>query len=77
MVRSPQRRKEDYIRDLCARMLSASDEEILALTTELQAALTQYTLDLENRTIAILLQGTDGPAERRIRKVPPRPPRSA
>lgn len=65
----PNRRKTDRIREICARMLVASDDELLALSSELQVALNDHTLQLENRTTAGLLKWPNPPEERRISKI--------
>jgi len=65
----PNRRKTDRIREICARMLGAGDEELLALSAELQIALNDHTLQLENRTTAGLLKWPNPPEERRINKI--------
>jgi hypothetical protein len=63
------RRKTDRIREICARMLQASDAELLALSSELQIALNDHTLQLENRTTAGLLKWPNPPEERRTNKI--------
>jgi len=50
-------------------MLGAGDEELLALSAELQIALNDHTLQLENRTTAGLLKWPNPPEERRINKI--------
>jgi len=61
----PNRRKTDRIREICGQMLEASDDRLLALSAELQIALNEHTLQLENRTTAGLLKWPNGPEERR------------
>lgn len=65
----PNRRKTDRIREICARIVVATDDELLALSSELQVALNDHTLQLENRTTAGLLKWPNPPEERRTSKI--------
>ncbi|HKT88364.1 MAG TPA: hypothetical protein VJQ59_08005 [Candidatus Sulfotelmatobacter sp.] len=65
----PNRRRTDRIREICARILQANEDEFLALSAELQMALNENTLQLENRTTAGLLKWPNPPEERRSSKI--------
>ncbi|MFZ0734373.1 MAG: hypothetical protein WAM79_18780, partial [Candidatus Sulfotelmatobacter sp.] len=65
----PNRRKADRIREICARILQTKEDELLALSSELQIALSEHSLQLENRTTAGLLKWPNCPEERRNTKI--------
>jgi len=70
---TPNRRRTDRIREICARMLVAPDEELLILNAQLREALVEHSLQLENLALAAALGLPSMPAERRSRTrvIPP------
>jgi hypothetical protein len=60
----PARRLEDKIRELCARTCSTTKDS-LAVLSELQAAMHEYTRRVGNRTYASVLGWPDPPDDRR------------
>lgn len=61
----PSRRQEDHIRELCTRVASASQSELAGCITELQTALREYALRIENKAIKDILKGLGKPDRRR------------
>jgi hypothetical protein len=51
----PSRRIEDRIRELCARIKSAPERELVQILSELRAATHEYTRRTENRISATVL----------------------
>lgn len=72
-VMLPARRKTDRIREICLRMVDAEDDELLRLNAELQVALTEHSLRLENIATATVLGWPEFPVERRTQllRLPP------
>ena len=61
----PSRRLEDRIRELGARIAAAQNGDLHKLVSELQAALTEHTLRINNKTSATVLSWPEFPRERR------------
>jgi len=61
----PSRRHEDHIRQLCTQVAGASQSELAGSITELQAALREYALHIENMAIKDILKGFGKPDRRR------------
>jgi hypothetical protein len=62
---APSRRIEDRIRDLCARLESAPECELVQILSELHATTHEYTRRTENRISATILSWRTLPPERR------------
>lgn len=62
----PARRLEDRIREMCGRALSAQNQELDSILSELKAALREHTQRLRNVAAAKLTGGkANQPGERR------------
>jgi hypothetical protein len=59
------RRKEDRIRELCARVTSTTGDELRTVIAELRLVISEYTLQISNRTSAMLLAWPKRQEERR------------
>jgi len=58
------RRFDDHVRNLCAKVAKASEGEMPSAVTELQTALREYILQVENKAIKDLLKGMGKPDRR-------------
>ena len=61
----PRRRLEDRIRDLCTRLVASSERNFDETLAELQAAISEHTLRIQNNTSAIVLGWPEFPQDRR------------
>jgi hypothetical protein len=59
------RRVEDRIRDLCAKVTAAPQTELQAAITNLQVALREHALRIENKAVKDLLKGLGKPDRRK------------
>ena len=64
-IMPPARRIEDRIRQLCARVTSAHDLELVKVLAELRSAIHEYTRRSENRISATVFSWRTIPHERR------------
>lgn len=65
LYRVPSRRVEDHIRELCSKVAGASESERPGFLIELQAALREYALRIENKAIKDILKGLGKPDRRK------------
>jgi hypothetical protein len=65
MPKTPTRRIDDRIRDLCTRVASAPENEMNAILSELQTTIHEYTRRTQNRLSATVLSWRTYRGERR------------
>jgi len=61
----PSRRLDDRIRELCAEVCNAPKAKLPSAIANLQAALREHTLHIENKAIKDLLKGLGKPDRRK------------
>lgn len=62
---APARRLEDRIRELGSRIAAAKNGELGTLVSQLQSALNEFTLRINNKSSATVLAWPEYPRERR------------
>jgi len=65
LYRVPSRRLDDRIRELCAEVSNAPKAKLHFAIANLQAALREHTLRIENKAIKDLLKGLGKPDRRK------------